>query len=463
MPSTAVVWFRRDLRLGDNPALCEAVRAHDRVVPLFVWDDRLLRPAGAARTGFLAGCAAALRDAFGGRLVTRRGAPERAVPALVREVDASEVLAAEDFGPYGRLRDGRVAQALAAEGRPLRFVGSPYAVAPGRLFGVSGGPYRVFRAFHRAWLEHGWDAPLPAPELQRVSDAGAASDRDPPLPGPAAPGPPGEAAGMARLGRFAAEGLDGYGARRDRLDLDATSRLSPYLRFGCVHPRQVLSLLDLSRPGHGRLGAELCWRDFFADVLHHRPDAAREPYRAEWRHFEVDTGPGAESRFEAWAEGRTGYPVVDAAMRHLAAEGWMPNRARMVTASFLVKDLHLDWRTGARWFMRHLADGDLASNQLNWQWVAGCGTDAAPFFRVFNPVAQGRRFDPDGDYVRRWVSELAGVPGSEVHRLGGGGYRPPLVDHASERAEALRRFSRLSAFSVRGRTSQPQRRSPLSE
>jgi deoxyribodipyrimidine photo-lyase len=208
----------------------------------------------------------------------------------------------------------------------------------------------------------------------------------------------------------------------------------------------VLARLEPGRPGHDTFETELCWREFYADVLHHRPDAARRTYREEFRRFPVDSGDDADARFQAWAEGRTGYPIVDAGMRQLVAEGWMHNRVRMIVASFLVKDLHLDWSRGARFFMEHLVDGDLASNQLNWQWVAGSGTDAAPYFRVFNPVAQGKKFDPKGEYIRRWVPELAGCPADAVHepRLSGGlgGYPTPIVDHAEERAEALARYGR---------------------
>jgi deoxyribodipyrimidine photo-lyase len=240
-----------------------------------------------------------------------------------------------------------------------------------------------------------------------------------------------------------------YRRDRDRLDLDPTSRLSAYLKFGCLHPRQILCQLRSGHPGHDALRDELCWREFFADVLYHRPGTAREPYRREWRRMEVDRGPEADAKFRAWAGGQTGYPVVDAAMRQLLAEGWMPNRARMIVASFLVKDLHLDWRRGARWFMHHLVDADLASNQLNWQWVAGSGTDAAPYFRVFNPVTQARKFDPEGRYIRRWVPELGSLSGAAVHepwRAGiSEGYMAPIVDHATERRKALAHFARLAA------------------
>ncbi len=229
---------------------------------------------------------------------------------------------------------------------------------------------------------------------------------------------------------FLRDRIDHYDSTRDRPDLDGSSQLSPYLRFGCVHPRQVLAECNADESaGHAAFVNEIAWRDFLADLLYHRPDAARGPYRSGWEHFAWDTGPEADAKFAAWCAGRTGFPLVDAGMRQLLAQGWMPNRVRMVAAGLLVKDLHVHWRRGARWFMRHLVDGDLASNQLNWQWVAGSGADAAPYFRIFNPTRQAERFDPEGTYVARWLPEL-----------GGPAYPDPIVDHARERREALARY-----------------------
>ena len=445
--STAVVWFRRDLRVADHPALVEACRSHDRVVPLFVWDPSLLAPAGAPRLAFLAGCVDRLRDSLGGMLVVRCGEPASVVAQVASECDAGSVFVSADFGPYGHARDAAVHETLAADGRRLIAVGSPYAVDPGRLLTSAGRPFQVFTPFSRAWRHHGWDPPSPQPSLGSVTDAGLASHPGPVVPAAGATLPePGEEAAQRTLDAFVRDALDRYRVERDRPDLDSTSRLSPYLRFGCIHPRQLLARLEPLNPAHERFAAELCWRDFYADVLHHRPDAARASYRPEWRCIEVDDGPRADRRFRAWTEGLTGYPIVDAGMRQLLAEGWMHNRVRMVVASFLVKDLHIDWRRGARWFMQKLVDGDLASNQLNWQWVAGSGNDAAPYFRVFNPVSQARRFDPDGNYVRRWIPELSAVPDRYVHepwKVGAAGYPDPIVDHPRERREALARYKRI--------------------
>ncbi|HET9732039.1 MAG TPA: deoxyribodipyrimidine photo-lyase [Acidimicrobiales bacterium] len=447
---TAVMWFRRDLRVGDHPALRSALDGFDRVVPLFVWDPALTVTSGPNRLAFLEGCLRSLDQDLSARLVVRSGDPVRMVLEAAREGAAAAVMISADFGPYGADRDRRVGAALAQAGIGLVTVGSPYAVAPGTLLTAGGTPFQVFSPFARAWRARRWDPPLPRPRLGAIDRAGLEDDRGGGPRHPAAADLPeaGEKAAHRRLDAFIRSAAAGYERQRDRIDRATTSRLSPYLRFGVLHPRQVLARLEPGDAGHDRFATELCWREFHADVLHHRPDAARRAYRREWGRFEVDRGGDADERFEAWAEGRTGYPVVDAGMRQLRAEGWMPNRVRMIVASFLVKDLHLDWQRGARWFMHHLVDGDVASNQLNWQWVAGSGTDAAPYFRVFNPVVQGRRFDPGGDYVRRWVAELAALPG-DVHApwepllAASTGYPPPIVEHSDERHEALARYRRL--------------------
>ncbi|RZQ63618.1 deoxyribodipyrimidine photo-lyase [Amycolatopsis suaedae] len=437
-----MLWFRRDLRLRDLPALLTAARRSPRALALYVLDDTLLRPAGKPRLDFLHGCLRTLSGQLDGRLLVVRGDPVREVPRVAEAVEASSVHVSTDTGPYGRRRDGAVAAALAKRGVEWVETGSPYAVTPGRVRKADGEPYRVFTPFYRAWLRHGWRGPAD-------SSASTVEWIEPPLRGESvADGPdplfePGEAAAMRVWERFLDERLDDYGTDRDRPDRPGTTLLSPYLRWGCVHPRTLLADLP---DGAEALRSELAWREFHADVLWHRPETARRNYDERFDRMRHDSGPGADEAFRQWREGRTGFPIVDAGMRQLLAEGWMHNRVRMIVASFLVKDLHLPWWWGARHFMRHLVDGDLASNQLNWQWVAGSGTDAAPYFRVFNPTTQGRKFDPDGDYVRRYVAELRAVPGRAVHepvKLDGGcpeGYPPPMVDHAEERQEALARY-----------------------
>lgn len=443
----AVVWFRRDLRLDDHPALAAAASATpDGVVPLFVLDPNLLDHAGPNRRRFLAESLDVLDRALGGTLVLRRGDPTRVVPSVATEAGATLVTCTADFAPYGRARDRAVAAALVRSGARLLSVGSPYAVDPGTVRAASGGPFRVFTPFRRAWEAIGWPPPEPEVDVRFVgatSDASVEDLRSEPcdphercLPewwqglslGTAAHLPPaGPAAAWERLERFVAAPLASYATDRDRPGLSGTSGLSAHLRFGCIHPRTVLEHLG-SGSGAERMRSELAWREFHADVLWHRPDSARRPLQPFGDHLRWDVGEQAHERFQAWAAGATGYPLVDAGMRQLLAEGWMHNRVRMVTASFLVKDLHIDWRWGARWFMWHLVDGDLASNQHGWQWVAGTGTDAAPFHRVLNPVTQQERFDPDGDYVRRYV----GDPTPLGHE--------PIVDHRHERREALARF-----------------------
>jgi len=450
--STGIIWFRRDLRLGDNPALRAAVDAHEQVVPIFVHDPALTGPSGPNRLAFLHGCLDSLAADLEGLLVERHGDPAAVVAQLGAEVGAAAVHVAEDFGPYGVRRDEAVEAALVADGRTLERSGSPYAVPPGTLFTNSGGPFKVFTPFSRTWRAHGWDDPVPAPQRVRWL-GGIASDARPTTPPPSATSglpEPGEVAAHRSADRFLASQVDGYTDDRNRPDLDRTSHLSAHIKYGTIHPRQLLACLD-GGGGATTWAGELCWRDFYADVLFHRPDTARSNDAPAMDALKWDTGEEADERFQAWKAGRTGFPIVDAGMRQLLAEGWMHNRVRMITASFLVKDLHLDWRLGARWFLHNLVDGDLASNNHGWQWTAGTGTDAAPFFRIFNPTMQGQRFDPEGDYVRRYVPELCGIAGRAVHepwKLGGDLFTPagavdypgPIVDHKQERAEALARY-----------------------
>jgi len=363
------------------------------------------------------------------------------VAAVAAEAGAPVVFATGDCGPYGRRRDARAAAALSGAGRSLRLVGSPYAVSPGRVVTAEGRPYRVFTPFRRAWRAAGTTAPSAAPTgvrwVRGASDVDLAElGPDPSTLGATLP-EAGEGAAADLLDAFLDGPVATYGDDRDRPDRPGTSRLSPHLRFGSIHPRQVLARTPAG-PSGDVFRSELAWREFYADVLWHHPDSAWESLSPVGRSLRWDTGPDADARFAAWTEGRTGYPLVDAGMRQLAAEGWMHNRVRMLTASFLVKDLHLDWRRGAAHFLHELVDGDLASNNHGWQWVAGTGTDAAPFYRVFSPDRQAERFDPDGAYVARYVPEH-----------GSSGYPAPIVDHATERVEALARWEEAKAAASR--------------
>jgi deoxyribodipyrimidine photo-lyase len=434
------MWFRRDLRLADLPAVHAASADGGHVVPLFVLDPAFA--GGSVRQSALRQALFALDRTLADTLVLRAGDPVEEVVRLAGEVGADAVYVTRDHGPYGRRRDAAVAAALTAAGSRLVGVGSNYAVAPGSVTKTDGTPYAMFTPFRRAWQTHGWEAPRGVPEVRWHGRPAVTS-----LPMPAGfsayiDAPVGEAAAMSRWAHVRAS-LGEYRDERDRPDHDGTSMLSAALRWGCVHPRQLLADLQPGDPGHDTFAGELGWRDFYADVLFHRPQTAWENLNPKMNAMVVDTDGDARRRFERWTGGTTGFPFVDEGMRQLLGTGWMHNRVRMVVASFLVKDLHLPWQWGARHFLRHLADGDLASNNHGWQWCAGTGTDAAPYFRVFNPTAQGLRFDPDGEYVRRWVPELAAIGGAAVHDPGlrrPDAYPVPMVDHAVERAEALARY-----------------------
>jgi deoxyribodipyrimidine photo-lyase len=450
MPS--IMWFRRDLRLRDNPALLAAIEAarsagDGEVLGLFVIDPVLANASGPVRREYLSASLGALDASMGGRLQLRTGDPRVVLPAMAQLTGAASVHVAADYGPYGSTRDRAVEQALGSV--PLIRTGSPYAVAPGRVTKDDGTAYRVYTPFHRAWLRHGWRAPADDPgEVAWLAMAGGEA-----LPTAARSGvtlpPAGEQAAWDRWDAFRAVGLAAYADRRDRADLAGTSSLSHHLRWGEIHPRSLLAEIG-DDEGDAVFRKELCWREFYADVLWNHPRSARASLdprfdtRMPWA-----TGPSADDAFTAWATGCTGYPFVDAGMRQLRAEGWVHNRVRMVVASFLVKDLHLPWQRGAAEFMHWLRDADLASNAHGWQWTAGCGTDASPFYRVFNPVAQGLKFDPDGAYVRRYIPELAHLPGKAAHEPWDAvdgyaqGYPRRIVDHRDEREAALAAFATL--------------------
>jgi len=475
----SVLWFRRDLRLQDHPALLAAVDAGPDVVPLFVLDPRLWDPAGPPRQAWLIRSLRALDATTGGRLVIRSGDPATVVPQVASAAGAATVHVSADAGPYGRRRDEAVAGALREAGRTLVRTGTPYAIGPGAITSGSGDPYKVFTPFFTAWQRHGWPAPAaPAHGVRWAHPGGIDGEDLPDAPDLGALQLPevGEQAALARWQEFVDSDLAGYGDRRDLPAVAGTSSMSAHLKYGEVHPRTLLA--DLARrdsKGARTYRSELAWREFYADVLWHRPETAREYLRAEYARMRYADPAGSDAAAQtardhllAWQSGLTGYPFVDAGMRQLLAEGWMHNRVRMVVASFLVKDLHLEWTLGARHFMRRLRDGDLASNSHGWQWAAGSGTDAAPYFRVFNPVSQGLKFDPDGSYVRRYVPELRHLAGAAAHQpwecLDGytEGYPERLVDHAAERLEALARLAELRsrgssrAFGGESGTGHPQ-------
>ncbi|WP_031046366.1 cryptochrome/photolyase family protein [Streptomyces sp. NRRL F-5650] len=419
---TSVVLFTRDLRLHDHPPLRAALGRSAAVVPLFV-RDRAVDAAGFAapnRLALLADCLrdldAGLRDR-GGRLVVRSGDLVTQVCAVAAEADADEVHMAADVSAYAHRREEHLRSALEARGLRLHVHDTVTTVlAPGAVTPAASDHFAVFTPYFRRWSEHSVREPLAAPRSVRVPD-GVGSEPLPSRDGLAGLSPGlaagGERAARKRLTAWLRDGIAGYADHHDDLASDATSRLSPDLHLGALSPVELVHRARrVGGPGPDAFVRQLAWRDFHHQVLAARPHASAADYRTRYDHWR--TGAAAEEDAAAWREGRTGYPVVDAAMRQLRHEGWMHNRGRLLVASFLTKTLYVDWRVGARHFLDLLADGDVANNQLNWQWAAGTGTDTRPH-RVLNPTAQARRFDPDGTYVRRWVPELAGVEGRAVH------------------------------------------------
>ncbi len=466
--SIAIHWFRRDLRISDNPALNAAAAAHDQVVPVFVLSDwqHDHHWCGPARQEFLCGCLASLARnlaAKGGRLIIRQGRADLALQKLIRETGAAALYFARDPDPYGRAMEARVAvmaQRLGVTAHPQK----DHALHErDEVLTGSGSPFRVFTPYARAWRK--LDKPAPGRALSRISTPSKIPSLD--LPGLATWGlrpdakiiAPGEAAARKRLGRFLDGPVFDYGTLRDLPALENTSRLSQDLRWGLLSIREIYArCLELGRRATAtqrrNIGVwinELVWREFYFQVLWHTPGVLNHEFQPgyrtlDWRdHWRPEKRAGGED-FQRWCAGQTGFPIVDAGMRQLAATGFMHNRVRMIVAMFLTKDLRVWWMQGESWFMRHLVDGEIASNNGGWQWSASTGTDAAPYFRIQNPWSQTRRFDPDGDYIRRWVPELKDVPGRQFcappapNQPIAKGYPLPLVDHAAAREAALEMF-----------------------
>ncbi len=444
----ALLWFRRDLRLRDLPPLLRAAADSDDVLACFVFDPQLEKSSGSRRMQFLCDSLRQLHDDLDGRLLVTRGRAEERIPALVKEIEAPSVHISEDFAPYGRTRDDRVREALGDV--PLVATGSPYLVSPGRVKKDDGEPYKVFTPFFSRWRDMGWRAAAHSTAQSATwVDPKKLGKRAKPveIPDPCVELdlPAGEAAAHKQWKKFVDQGLEDYGEDRDRPDHDGTSRMSAHLKFGTIHPRTIVADLDQRRAAARAYVRELAFRDFYAAVLYHWPHSVWWNWNRDFDAIEIDDDKEAERRFDAWKAGRTGFPIVDAGMRQLSETGFMHNRVRMIVSSFLVKDLHLPWQWGARWFLDQLVDGDMASNQHGWQWSAGCGTDAAPYFRVFNPTRQAEKFDPSGDYVRRYVAELADTKDVTLAKSERPDeYPEPMVDHSAERNEALRRYQDMS-------------------
>ena len=453
---TGVVVFTRDLRVHDHPALTAAVTTCERVVPLFVFDDAIIgsRYNTPNRTGYLLDALADLDASLherGGALVTRHGDWVGEVLRVAQDTKAESIHVSDDVSAFAAARRSRLAVAAARDRIALEFHPGVTVVEPGAITPAHGDHFQVFTPYHRRWLAAPRRPVHGAPRRVELP-AGVDSDCLPQLtdlvsgnrsPAVAAGG---ETVARRALNPWVRHQLGDYAARHDDLPGDATSHVSAALHFGCM------SAAEIERKLHGRPGADafvrqLCWRDFYAQILAARPDAAWSDYRSRGDTWNID-----DRAFTAWTEGRTGYPVVDAAMRQLRDEGFVHNRARMIAASFLTKDLYVDWRRGARHYLDWLVDGDLANNNLNWQWTAGTGTDTNPH-RVFNPTVQGKRFDPNGEYVRRYVPDLAAVEGGAVHEpwslpepvRTALDYPPPIVDHRDAIAEYRTRLQALSA------------------
>jgi deoxyribodipyrimidine photo-lyase len=451
-----IIWFRRDLRIGDHPALLEAIKNCDEIIPLFILDKKLIGQSGSKRLAYLGQSLRALDESLNNNLHVIAGDPVDVLKEIISRYDVKEVHISAEPEPYGAARDARVE----AAGINLIRTGSPYAVAPGRVLKPSDAtPYRVYTPFYKAWCIHGWRKPAETPKniaCVKPED----SDRqfpDWPLPESAIITPAGEKAALERFKHFTKNGLDSYDEDRNNAGIDGTSKMSAHLKFGEIHPRTLLANLGESK-AHDTFRKEIAWREFYADVLFNNPHTEDDYYAPRFKEMRYDK-PGKQ--LQAWQEGRTGFPFVDAAMRQLLLEGWMHNRTRMVVASFLVKDLHLEWQHGANFFKEHLVDFDVASNAHGWQWTAGTGTDASPYYRVFNPIEQGKRFDTEGDYIRKYVPELAHLSAAEIHEpwlfLDGysHGYPERIVDHAVERIESLERLKEIKEE----KPEQPPRRS----
>jgi deoxyribodipyrimidine photo-lyase len=446
---TGIHWFRRDLRINDNPAFNEACKSGE-VLPIVLIDPNLWPTWGAPKQAYLIDSLKSLNDSLNGNLVIKHGSAVEVIPQIAKKFKVNSVHYAADFSEHGIHRDGEIKKILEGVGIKFEATGSGYAVAPGRVTKDDGTYYKVYTPFYKTWLKHGWRAPAKAPKTLPNFIGGEISDGLPERPDVSSlviP-PAGEQASLDRWKWFKKNALSTYSDDRNRPDLDGTSKLSTALKWGEIHPRTLLAELNDS-PGHETFRKELAWREFYADILFNRQDTVEGYFNPLYAKMKYDTGAKADLKFKAWAEGKTGYPFVDAGMRQLLAEGWMHNRVRMVVASFLVKDLHIEWQHGARHFMKLLLDGDYASNSHGWQWTAGCGTDASPYYRVFNPIGQGQKFDPHGDYIRKYIPELGHIQDGTIHEpwkvLGGldHGYPEPIVDHSIERLEALDRLAKL--------------------
>ena len=447
----ALWWIRRDLRLHDNLTL-QAVLKHEQILPVFIFDESLIKGTPDRRQKFLQENLRQLDLALQKRnsyLVVRSGKPVDVLQVLLQQTGAEVIYAEEDYTPYDRLRSILVGGTL-----PLKMVQGQLGLHPLANLKANGNPYTVFSPYKRSWLSL-------VPEIKEIPAPGDIStipaiiSDEIPVNGEEILFPAGEESARKRLMDYLETGIEGYHLSRDRMDLQGTSLLSPYIHFGIIGLRSILAQLNLLvkgelrdnlTPGVESWLTELIWREFYVQILYHFPQVRTQNFRGKYDQIRWRNVP---SEFQLWKDGQTGYPLVDAGMRQLKETGWMHNRSRMVTASFLVKHLLIDWRWGESYFMDQLLDGDLAANNGGWQWVAGTGTDAAPYFRIFNPVLQSKKFDPAGDYIRTWVPELRHLDSSDIHSPWEKGlkvknYPAPVVDHKFARERALITYGSLN-------------------
>ncbi len=476
---TLLVWLRRELRVQDNAALSAACAQAEQVVPLFVFDPDILgrEDTGAARVAFLIDALRVLDEnlkKLGGRLIIRNGkVPEQIVKA-VEEFGADGVFHQREYEPFGVTRDEAVAAALKEQSKVVETFGGLSLFEPPEIVSKTSTPYTVFGPYKREWFSRPADGPVPAPKQvpvpENIQSDALPSAQDLKFRTPQTFDCGGEDAAHSLLKTFLAKKIKEYDSARDILGQDGTSLLSRHLHLGTMSARFVVDAVrragldkpsgnpsdeqkaeHQAEPGHSTFLSEIAWHDFYLQILYHFPYVAEGPFKRQFAELEWEND---EALFEAWKTGRTGYPIVDAAMRQMNAEAWMHNRGRMIVASFLTKDLLIDWRWGEKYFMQQLVDGDQAANNGGWQWAAGTGNDAQPFFRIFNPTSQGEKFDPDGAYVKRWVPELARVPAKYIHSpwklsdaertLVAPDYPKPVVDHAVQRGRALAMYAKVT-------------------
>ena len=454
---SVIYWFRKDLRVQDSEALFAAVNTTNEIYPIFAHNQTEFESLEGIRQHSLTESLISLNKSISGKLsiLNFKDLEELALRIVeaAGSTGARHVFAMKRFDPVGVAEQSIVSKELSSNGLELKLIGSAYAVDPGTVRKPDGTNYRVYTPFFKGWDLLASNPSIVVPTEQVIwlaLEIGSA------VPVPTKPSPimviAGEGFALRTFARFRARALTQYSEDRNRADMSGTSHLSHALAHGEIHPRTLLSELGDDQ-GSFVFRKEIAWREFYADVLHHYPHTQTEYYEPRFKKLRYDEGKIADERFLAWCEGKTGYPMVDAGMRQLLTEGWMHNRVRMIVASFLVKDLHIEWTKGAEHFEKHLSDFDPASNAHGWQWTAGCGTDASPYYRIFNPVMQGLKFDPNGDYVRKYIPELRNLDGADVHEpwnvLGGYdlGYPAPIVDHSEERNESLARLEELKNIS----------------